>query len=51
MGSESDIAYSMRYKAWGAVKSMMSNRGGEINVTKGLYEGIIVSTALLGAEE
>ena len=38
-----------RYKAWGAMKSFLTNRGLGINV-KCLYEGVIVPAALCGAE-
>ena len=33
------------YRAWGAVKSVLSNRGLGIKAKKCLYEGIIVPTA------
>ena len=38
------------YRAWGALKSVLSNRGLEIKAKKCLYEGVIVPTALYGAE-
>ena len=39
------------YRAWGALKSVLSNRGLGIKAKKCLYEGvIIVLTALYGAE-
>ena len=38
------------YRAWGALKSVLSSRGLVINVKKCLHEEIIVSTALYGAE-
>ena len=38
------------YRAWGALKSVLSNRGLVIKATKGLYEGVIILTALYGAE-
>ena len=38
------------YRAWGVMKSVLSNRGLGINAKKCLYEGIIVPTALYGAE-
>ena len=38
------------YRAWGALKSVLSNRGLGIKATKCLYEGVIVPTALYGAE-
>ena len=37
------------YRAWGALKSVLSNRGLGIKAKKCLYEGIIVPTALHGA--
>ena len=38
------------YGAWAALKSVLSNRGLEIKAKKCLYEGVIVPTALHGAE-
>ena len=38
------------YRAWGMLKSVLSNRGVGIMVKKWLYEGVIVPTALYGAE-
>ena len=38
------------YRAWGALKSVLSNRGLWIKAKKCLYEGAIVATALYGAE-
>ena len=38
------------YRAWGALKSVLSNRGLGIKAMKCLYEGVIVSTALYGEE-
>ena len=38
------------YRAWGALKSVRSNRGFGIKAKKYLYEGVIVPTALYGAE-
>ena len=37
-------------QAWGALRSVLSNRGMEINSKKCLHEGVIVPTALYGAE-
>ena len=37
------------YRAWGAPKSVPSNRGFRIKARKCLYEGVIVPTALYGA--
>ena len=39
-----------RYRARGALKSVLSNKGLGIKVNKCLYEGVIVPTALYGAE-
>ena len=38
------------YRAWGTLKSVLSNRGLGIKAKKCLYEGVIVPTALYGAE-
>ena len=38
------------YRAWGSLKSVLSNRGLGIKAKKCLYEGVIVPTALYGAE-
>ena len=38
------------YRAWGALTSVLSNRGLVIKAKKCLYEGVIVPTALYGAE-
>ena len=38
------------YRAWGALKSILSNRGLGIKAKKCLYEGVIVPTTLYGAE-
>ena len=38
------------YRAWGALKSVLSNRGLGIKTEKCLYEGVIVPTALYRAE-
>ena len=38
------------YRAWGALKSVLSNRRLGIKAKKCLYEGVIVPTALYGAE-
>ena len=51
-GCESDVVYRTNegYRAWGALKSVLNNRGLVINAKNCLYEGIIVRTALYGAE-
>ena len=52
-GCETDVVHRMNegYRAWGALKSVLSNRELEIKAKKCLYEGlIIVPTALYGAE-
>ena len=38
------------YIGWGVLKSVLSNRGLGIKAKKCLYEGVIVPTALHGAE-
>ena len=37
-------------RAWGALKSVLTNRGLEIKAKKCLYEGVILPTALYGAK-
>ena len=51
-GCERDVVHRMNegYRAWGALKSVQSNRGLWIKAKKCLYEGVIVPTALYGAE-
>ena len=51
-GCERDVVHRMNegYRAWGALKSVLSNRGLGIKAQKCLYEGVIVPTALYGAE-
>ena len=51
-GCERDVVHRMNegYSAWGALKSVLSNRGLMINAKKCLYEGVIVKTASNGAE-
>ena len=51
-GCERDVVNRMNegYRAWGALKSVLSNRGLGIKAKKCLYEGVIVPTALHGAE-
>ena len=51
-GCERDVVLKMNegYRAWGALKSILSNRGLGIKAKKCLYEGVIVSTALYGPE-
>ena len=38
------------YRAWGALKSVLSNRGMGMKAKRCLYEGVIVPTVLYGAE-
>ena len=47
-----DLEHRMNvgYRACGALKSVLSNRGLGIKAKKCLYEGLIVPTALYGAE-
>ena len=51
-GCERDEIHRMneRYRAWGALLSVLSNRGLGMKAKKCLYEGVIVPTALYGAE-
>ena len=51
-GCERDVVHRMNegYRTWGALKSVLSNRGPGIKTKKCLYEGVIVPTALYGAE-
>ena len=43
-GCERDVVHRMNegYRAWGALKSVMSNRGLGIKAKKSLYEVVIV---------
>ena len=51
-GCERDVVHRMNEgcRAWGALKSVLSNRGLGIKAKKCLYEGVIVPTAVYGAE-
>ena len=51
-GCERDVVHRMNqgYRVWGALKSVLSNRGLGIIAKKCLHEGVIVPTALYGAE-
>ena len=51
-GCERDVVHRMNegYRARGALKSVLSNRGLGIKAKKCLYEGVIVPTALYGAD-
>ena len=51
-GSEIDVVHRMNegFKVWGAMKSVLCNRGLGITAKKSLYEEVIVPTALYGAE-
>ena len=54
-GYERDVDimwYTMNeeYRAWGVLKSVLSNKGLGIKAKNCLYEGLIVPTALYGAE-
>ena len=48
-GCERDVVHRMNegYRAWGGLKSVLSNRGLGITAIKCLYEGVIVPTATL----
>ena len=53
VGCERDVVHRMNEgynRAWGELKSVLSNRGLRIKSKKCLYEGVIVPTALYGAE-
>ena len=52
-GCERDVVHRMNdgYRAWGALKSVLSNRGLGIKAKKCLYERVNVPTALYGAEQ
>ena len=47
-----DVVHRMNegYRAWGPLKSVLSNSGLGIKAKKCLYEGVIVPPALYGAE-
>ena len=49
---ESDAVHGMNegHQAWAALKSVLCNRSLRIKANKSLYEGVIVPTALHGAE-
>ena len=51
-GCERDVVQRMNeeYRAWGALKSVLRNRGLGIKAKKCLYEGVIVPTVLYGGE-
>ena len=51
-GCEMDVVHRMNegYKAWRALKSVMSNRGLGIKTKKCRYQGVIVPMALYRAE-
>ena len=52
-GCENNVIHRFNagvYRAWGPLKSVLSNRGLGIKAKKCLYEGVIVPTALYGAE-
>ena len=51
-GCERDVVHRMNegHGAWGALKSVLSNRGLGMQAKKCLYERVIVATALYGAE-
>ena len=51
-GCDRDVVHRMNeeHRAWGALKSLLSNRGLGIKAKKCLYEGLIVPTDLYGAE-
>ena len=50
-GCKRDVVHKMNegYRAWGVLKSVLSNRGLGIKAKKCLYKGVIVPTVLYGA--
>ena len=51
-GCEMDVVHRMNegYRAWGALKSVLCNRGFGIKTKKCLYKGVIVPPAVYSAE-
>ena len=51
-GCERDVVHRMNeeYRAWATLQSVLSDRGLVIKAKKCLYEGVIVSTSLQGAD-
>ena len=51
-GCEKDVVHGMHegYRAWGALKSVLTNRGLGIKAKTCLYEAVIIPTVLYGAE-
>ena len=51
-GCERDVVHRMNegYRAWGSLKSVLSNRGLGTKANNRQYEGVIVPTALYGTE-
>ena len=51
-GCERDVVHRLNegYRAWGELKSVLSNRGLGIKAKKCRYEGVIIPTALYGAD-
>ena len=49
---ERDVVHIMNevYRAWGTLKSVLSNTGLGMKAKKCLYDGVILPTALYGAE-
>ena len=49
---ERDVVHRMNegYKAWGVLKSVLSNEGLVMSAKKCLYKGVIIPTVLYGAE-
>ena len=48
-GCERDVVHRMNegYRAWGALKNVLSNKGLGIKAKKCLYEGLIVSNGVV----
>ena len=51
-GCERDVVHRMNegYRAWGALKSLLSNRGLGMKAKKCIYERVIIPKALYGAD-
>ena len=52
IGCERDVVHRMNegYRAWGALKSVLSSRELGIKAKNSLYEGVILPMTLYGAE-
>ena len=52
LGSQVDVVHRMNkgYRAWGELKTVLSNRGLGLKAKKCLHEGVMVPTALYAAK-